>query len=131
MARLPRFELACRVLPAGFAQLGHDIGVLRGQPILQFVKAFHRCEDGCRDLHGIGFHFHIIPTPPLIRNAEEYLIPVLPLPWDAFFETPRDFSFSYFHFYQVWALTEAEKDKRNRLSATIQGCPSTTLTPSW
>ena len=42
MARFPRLKLAAQILAARFAQLGNDLGVLRCQPVLQFIERFDR-----------------------------------------------------------------------------------------
>ena len=35
MARFPGFELTGEVVPPGLMQLGHGVGVLRGEPVLE------------------------------------------------------------------------------------------------
>jgi hypothetical protein len=42
VAGFPGFELARQVLLARFAQLSDDFGILRGEPVLQFVQGFDR-----------------------------------------------------------------------------------------
>ena len=41
MARFPGFEFTGEVFPPGLAQLGHDVRVLRGEPVLKFVQSLH------------------------------------------------------------------------------------------
>jgi hypothetical protein len=42
MARFPCLKFASQILAARFTQLGNDLGVLRCQPILQFIERFDR-----------------------------------------------------------------------------------------
>src|SRR5205085_4479812 len=42
MARFPRLKFASQILAARFVQLGNDLGVLRCQPVLQFIERFDR-----------------------------------------------------------------------------------------
>jgi len=44
MAGLPGFECTGEVVLPGLAQLGHEVGVLRGEPVLELVERLHRRE---------------------------------------------------------------------------------------
>ena len=56
MSRFPGFELTGVILPPGLVQLGHDVGVLRGEPVLKFVQSLHGPEDGRGNFEDSGFH---------------------------------------------------------------------------
>ena len=56
MAGFPGFEFTGEVFLTGLVQLGHDVGVLGGEPVLEFVQSLHRCEDGRGDFEGSRFH---------------------------------------------------------------------------
>jgi len=56
MARFPSLKLTGSILAAGGAQFGHEFGVLRRQPVLQFVERFYRGEDWSRDFNSVRFH---------------------------------------------------------------------------
>jgi hypothetical protein len=42
MAGFPRIEFPSQILAARFTQLGDDLGILRCQPVLQFIERFDR-----------------------------------------------------------------------------------------
>jgi hypothetical protein len=56
MARFPTPELASLVFTAGSPQFRDNLGVLRGEPVLQLIECFHRQEDISRDFYDVGFH---------------------------------------------------------------------------
>jgi hypothetical protein len=56
MTRLPAFEFARLVFLAGVAQFRDDFGILRGEPILKFVKRFHRRKHFHRNFNGLRCH---------------------------------------------------------------------------
>ena len=56
MAGLPGFESTGEVFLPGLPQLSHDVGMLRGEPILKLVEGLHRFEDGRGNFESSGFH---------------------------------------------------------------------------
>jgi hypothetical protein len=60
MAGLPRFEFTRLIVPARGAQLGYDLGILRGEPVLQLVESFYGGENLRGNFNRIlnRIHFH-------------------------------------------------------------------------
>ena len=56
MTGLPGFELTGEILLPGLAQLGHDVGMLRGEPVLKLVKRLHRREHRRGNFESSRFH---------------------------------------------------------------------------
>ena len=56
MAGLPDFECTGEVVLPGLAQLGHEVGVLRGEPVLKLIERLHRREHGRGNFESSGFH---------------------------------------------------------------------------
>ena len=54
--RFPGFELPGQVLLAGGTQISDELGILRRQPVLQFIQSFDGRENGRGDFD--SFHFH-------------------------------------------------------------------------
>ena len=40
----------------GLAQLGHDVGMLRGEPVLKLIQGLDGGEDGRGNFESSGFH---------------------------------------------------------------------------
>lgn len=56
MAGLPDFECTGEVFLPGLAQLGHEVGVLRGEPVLKLVERLHRREHRRGNFESSRFH---------------------------------------------------------------------------
>jgi len=56
MAGFPRLEFPSEILTTGFAQLGHDLRILGGQPVLQFIKRFDRRQYRYGNLNSVLGH---------------------------------------------------------------------------
>ena len=62
MTGLPAFEFARLIFFAGFAQFRHDFGILRREPVLKFVKRFHRRKHRHGNFNGIRCHAIKLPV---------------------------------------------------------------------
>jgi hypothetical protein len=62
MTRLPAFEFARLVFFSGVAQFRDDFGILRGEPVLKFVKRFHRRKHRHGNFNGIRCHAINLPA---------------------------------------------------------------------
>lgn len=56
MARFPRLKFASQILATRFAQLDNDLGVLRRQPVLQFIERFDGRKHWHRDFDTVLRH---------------------------------------------------------------------------
>ena len=59
MAGLPRLEFAGEVVLARLPQFTHEAGILRHQPIFQFIQSVHGFQDFGRNLNSVGGCFHL------------------------------------------------------------------------
>lgn len=64
-ARFPRLKFASQILAARFAQLGNDLGVLPGQPVLQFIERFDRRKHWHWDFDSVLRHSGIVSAGAL------------------------------------------------------------------
>lgn len=81
MAGFPRFEFSSQILAARFAQLGDDLGILRCQPVLQFIERFDRRKYWHWDFDSVLRHLRRVSVcapkataPPTVNGESELLV---------------------------------------------------------
>ena len=58
MARFPRLEFAGSIFCTSLLQVAHERGVLKGQPIFEFIQRIHRFQNFYRNFHDGLRRFH-------------------------------------------------------------------------
>ena len=61
------FELTGEAFLPGLMQLGHDVGMLRGEPVLKLIQGLDGGEDGRGNFQSSGFHDADGNTIPMHR----------------------------------------------------------------